>query len=190
MILFYLYTTTVVMISGSGATGQAFNFSYWWGIGFIVLTLIILFIRDINGVLIINQYILPILIAGLLFVLLLFTFDQKLELFSHWHKQRNWVAAFPFTALNILPLIAVLGAIGNKVSSRKEIWIGCVGSGLILGVVSYIYNNSLIQIADELLLYEIHLFAILKGYPFIMLIFMSVLLWLDRKSTRLNYSHL
>src|SRR5699024_12224342 len=42
MILFYLYTTTVVMISGSGATGQAFNFSYWWGIGFIVLTLFIL----------------------------------------------------------------------------------------------------------------------------------------------------
>jgi len=177
MILLYLYTTTVVMISGSGATGQAFNLSYWWGIGFIVFTLIILFIRDINGVLIINQYILPILIAGLLFVLLLFTFDQKLELFSHWHEQRNWVAAFPFTALNILPLIAVLGAIGNKVSSRKEIWIGCVGSGLILGVVSYIYNNSLIQIADELLLYEIPLFAILKGYPFIMLIFMSVLLW-------------
>src|SRR5699024_12489096 len=76
MILFYLYTTTVVMISGSGATGQAFNFSYWWGIGFIVLTLIILFIRDINGVLMLNVYILPILIAGLLFVLFLFIFYQ------------------------------------------------------------------------------------------------------------------
>src|SRR5690625_3871202 len=89
MILFYLYTTTVVMISGSGSTGQAFNFSYWWGIGFIVLTLIILFIRDINGVLIINQYILPILIAGLLFVLLQFTFDQKLALFSHWQDRKS-----------------------------------------------------------------------------------------------------
>src|SRR5690625_7832107 len=122
------------------------------------ITLFFVFIRKINGILIINQYILPILIVVLLFVLLQFTFDQKLELFSHWHEQRNWVAAFPFTALNILPLIAVLGAIGNKVSSRKEIWIGCVGSGLILGVVSYIYNNSLIQMADVLLLYEIVLF--------------------------------
>src|SRR5690625_6364229 len=112
---------------------------------------------------------------------------------SDLHEQRNWVAAFPFTALNILPLIAVLGAIGNKVESRKEIWTGCVGSGAILGVVSYIYNNSLIQIADELLLYEIPLFAILKDYPFIMLIFLSILLWFaiftDRKSTRLNSSH-
>src|SRR5690625_6183873 len=78
MILFYLYTTTVVMISGSGATGQAFNFSYWWGIGFIVLTLFILFFRDFNWVLIINKYILPIVIVDLLFVLLQFSFDQIL----------------------------------------------------------------------------------------------------------------
>lgn len=177
MIFLYLYTTTVVMIAGSGATGQAFNISYWWGIGVMVVALVLLFMKDINGILSINQYILPLLISGLLFILLLFTFDQELELFSHWHEQRNWTAAFPFTALNILPLIAVLGAIGNKVKSKQEIWIACVGSGVILGVISYIYNNSLIQIADELLLYEIPLFAILRDYPFEMLIFMSILLW-------------
>src|SRR5699024_3029984 len=62
MILLYLYTTTVVMLSGSGATGQAFNFSYWWGIGIIVVALFILFIRDIDGLLTLNQYILPVLI--------------------------------------------------------------------------------------------------------------------------------
>jgi len=177
MIFLYLYTTTVVMIAGSGATGQAFNFSYWWGIGIMVIALIFLFIKGINGLLSINQIILPLLIIGLLFVLLLFTFDQDLALFSHWHEQRNWMAAFPFTALNILPLIAVLGAIGNKVESKAEILIASIGSGVILGVISYIYNNSLIQIADEMLLYEIPLFAILKNYPFEMVIFMTILLW-------------
>ncbi|WP_106495699.1 YkvI family membrane protein [Lentibacillus sp. Marseille-P4043] len=177
MIFLYLFTTTVVMIAGSGATGQAFNFSYWWGVLFIVIALILLFLKDISGILSINQIILPLLLGGLLYILFLFTFDQDLALFSHWHEQRNWTAAFPFTALNILPLIAVLGAIGNKVRTKGEIWIACIGSGLILGVISYVYNNSLIQIADELLLYEIPLFAILKHYPFGMLIFMSILLW-------------
>lgn len=177
MIFLYLFTTTVVMIAGSGATGQAFNLSYWWGVGVIVVALIILFLRDINGLLSINEYILPLLLSGLLYILLLFTHDQDLALFSHWHEQRNWTAAFSFTALNILPLIAVIGAIGNKINSKQEIWIASVGSGLILGVISYIYNNSLIQIADEILLYEIPLFAILKHYPFGMLIFMSILLW-------------
>ncbi|ASN03806.1 YkvI family membrane protein [Virgibacillus necropolis] len=177
MIFLYLFTTTVVMLAGSGATGQAFYFSYWWGVGFIAIMLVLLFVRGVNGLLTINQFILPILLVGLLAILLLFTFDQKLALFSHWHEQRNWTAAFPFTALNVLPLIAVLGAIGNKIQSRKEIVIAGIGSGLILGVISYIYNNSLIQIAEEILVYEIPLFAILKHYSFVVLVFMSIMLW-------------
>lgn len=177
MIFVYLITTTIVMIAGSGATGQAFNFPYWWGIALIIGTLIILFTRDINGVLSLNQVLIPTLIIGLLSVLLIFTFDEQLALFSHWHEQRNWTAAFPFTALNILPLIAVLGAIGHKVKSQKEIWFACIGSGVTLGVVSYVYNNSLIQIADEIIVYEIPLFAILKNYPLKMIVFMTIVLW-------------
>src|SRR5699024_10513410 len=46
----------------------------------------------------------------------------------------------------------------------------------ILGILSYIYNNSLIQIADELLVYQIPLFAILIDYPIEMIIFMSIML--------------
>ncbi len=177
MIFLYLFTTTVVMIAGSGATGQAFNFPYWWGICIMLMALIALFMKDINGLLSINQFILPPLLGGLVFVLLLFTVDQDLQLFSHWREQGNWTAAFPFTALNILPLIAVLGAVGNKVESKKEIWVACVGSGFLLGSISYIYNNSLIQIADELLVFEIPLFAILQHYPVQMIIFISILLW-------------
>jgi uncharacterized membrane protein YkvI len=177
MIFFYLYTTTVVMMSGSGATGQAFNLPYWWGVAFIAIMLFILFLKDISGLLVINQFILPILIIGLLYVLLTFIVDQNLHLFAHWREQHNWTAAFPFTALNILPLIAVLGAIGDKITSKGEIWVASIGSGLILGVLTYIYNNSLIQIAEEILVFEIPLFAILSNYPFHMVLFMTVLLW-------------
>src|SRR5699024_7422795 len=51
MIFLYLYTTTVVMLSGSGATGQAFNVSYWWGVGIMMIALIVLFAYDISGLL-------------------------------------------------------------------------------------------------------------------------------------------
>lgn len=178
MILLYLFTTTVVMIAGSGATVQAFQLNYWWGVFFIAILLVLLFLKDINAVLSINQFVIPLLLIGLLFVLLQFTIDQQLPLISPWNEQRNWAAAFPFTALNVLPLVAVLGAIGNKVRSKGEIWIASIGSGVIFGVISYIYNNSLIQIADEILLYEIPLFAILNNYSSNMLLFMSILLWI------------
>ena len=178
MIFFYLYSVTAIMIAGSGATLQSFNFPYWFGVGIIAIALIVVFWKGINQIILVNELTMPILIAGLLFILISFITDQELHLFSHWHEQRNWVAAFPFTALNILPLIAVLGAIGNRIESKQEIVITSIGSGLILGTVSYIYNSSLIQISDEILVYEIPLFAILKSYPFEILIGMAVLLWI------------
>ncbi|MBM7552191.1 hypothetical protein [Thalassobacillus pellis] len=178
MIILYLFTTTVVMLAGSGATWQAFNFSYRIGVLAIVIPLILLFIWDIRGLLSINSFILPVLIIGLLFILTLFTFNQNLTLFNHLHEMENWLAAFPFTALNILPLIAVLGAVGSEVKHKSEIWVASIGSGFILGAISYIYNNSLIQISDEILLYEIPLFAILKNYPYEMFLFMSLVLWI------------
>ncbi|WP_062515188.1 hypothetical protein [Halobacillus sp. KGW1] len=178
MIIIYLFTTTVIMLAGSGATWQAFHFPYKFGVLIIILPLILLFVWDVKGIVLVNSFVLPLLIAGLLFVLILFISDQHLSLFGHVMENSNWMAAFPFTALNILPLIAVLGAIGNQVKRRGEIWVASVGSGVILGVVSYLYNNSLIQIAEDIILYEIPLFAILKHYPYAMMLFMSLMLWI------------
>lgn len=177
-ILLYLFTTTMIMIAGSGATGQVFHLPYSMGIGITGIVLVLLFIKGIKGLLTFNELILPILIGGLLYVLVVYVSKENLQLFAYWHEQRNWFASLPFTALNILPLIAILGAIGNKVKGRGEIIICCIGTGLCLGVVSYIYNSSLIQIADEIILYEIPLFAILKEFPLGMILFMSILLWL------------
>lgn len=185
LILFYLFSTTVIMMAGSGATWQAFNISYWWGIAVVALSLILVFIWDIKGILSMNTFILPLLIGGLLYVLLSFVKQQELHLFSHLHEQFNWASAFTFTALNILPLVAVLGAVGNHIKRKGEIWIASIGSGLILGVLTFIYNNSLIQISEEILLYEIPLFAILKNYPYNMFIIISILLWMALFTTAL-----
>lgn len=177
LIFLYLGTITIVMIAGSGATGQAFNIPYWWGVGFLAVVLVLLFAKGINGIVALNSLLLPLLIGGLLYVLFLFTGDQGVSLFADWKKQDNWAAAFPFTALNILPLLAVLGAVGKEIKTKGEVLIASIGSGLILGFISYIYNAGLIEIADEMLLYEIPLFAILQHYPSYMLMIMSILLW-------------
>ncbi|TCT24617.1 putative membrane protein YkvI [Melghiribacillus thermohalophilus] len=186
LILFYLFTTTVIMIAGSGATLEAYHFNYWFGIAAIAIPIILTFVWDIDGILSINSLILPLLILGLSYVLILFIMQQDLSLTSHFHEQQNWMAAFPFTALNIIPLIAVLGAIGNHIEKKGEIWVASVGSGLVLGIITYIYNNSLIQISEDILLYEIPLFAILKHYPYKMFLFMTILLWIAIFTTALS----
>jgi uncharacterized membrane protein YkvI len=177
LIVIYLFTTTIVMLAGGGATLETFQVPYWSGILLFCGLLVVLFIWGVRGMVTMNVFILPILILGLITTLLLFINSSENHLSFDWKAQSNWPAAFTFTALNILPLVAVISAIGKEMKHIGEAWIASIGSGLILGIISFIYNESLIQVAKEIMLYEIPLFAILKYYPYPMLVFMSFLLF-------------
>ncbi|ENH95973.1 hypothetical protein J416_13384 [Gracilibacillus halophilus YIM-C55.5] len=177
LIFFYLLSTTVIMVAGSGATFEAFQLPKWTGIVFMAGFIVLIFMRGIRGVLMLNSIILPLLIVGLIALLLFFTVEQNLHFMIDIHHQSNWSAAFTFTALNILSIIAVISAVGEQIKSKGEIWIASVGSGLILGITSFLYNNSLVQLSEVIILYEIPLFAILKNYPAFTYVVMSILLW-------------
>ena len=177
LIFFYLISVTTIMIAGSGATFEVFQISKWIGIIFIAVITVLLFIKGVQGVVTLNTFILPLLITGLLSILIVFIQDEQLTFIWSLDHQSNWSSAFTFTALNILSILAVLGAVGDKIQSKKEILIASIGSGIILGIITLLYNNSLIQISEIIILFEIPLFAILKNYPNYAYIVMSILLW-------------
>ncbi|TYR80297.1 hypothetical protein FZC66_14340 [Priestia megaterium] len=176
LIIVYLFTTTVIMIAGGGATLETFHVPYWIGIISFSVFIVGVFVKGIKGMISINTYIIPILIIGLISVLFTFMFNNGNSWALEWTAQANWSAAFTFTALNILPLVAVLATIGREIKSRHEIHVASIGSGVLLGALSFIYNESLMQVSELLPLYEIPLFAILKHFPYVMLIMMSILL--------------
>lgn len=177
MILFYLFSMTVIMLAGGGATLEVIHLPYWIGVIFISVLVVLLFFWGTKGITSMNAFIIPILIICLVGVLLAFQSLHHFPIQFNLTEQRNWPAALTFTALNILPLIAVLAAIGSEIKARGEIMIASIGSGLILGGTSYLYNESLLQVAGEIMLYEIPLFAILEHYPYFMVLIMSTLLW-------------
>ncbi len=174
----YLFTTTVVMLAGGGAALQVFSVPYWAGIAIICCLLILLFVYDVKGMITVNVVIIPIIVLTLGFVLIHAVMNGSQEVTSSFSKQSNWPAGFTFTALNILPLVAVLSAIGKEVKSKGEIVVASVGSGAILGVISLVYNQTLISVESKLALFEIPLFAIIQSYPFYMLFLMTILLWI------------
>lgn len=176
MIVLYLFSTTVIMFAGGGAALEMFDVPYWSGIALISFLVVLLFFWDINGMLSMNAFIIPVLITLLIAVLGLFFFSNNGAIGEALGTQENWPSAFTFTALNILPLVAVLSAVGGEIKQKGEVWIAGVGSGVILGAISLLYNQSLLQVSGEMLVYEIPLFAILKEYPYYMVILMSVLL--------------
>src|SRR5699024_1296919 len=114
--------------------------------------------RDLHDIIKLNRLMIPLLLIGLMIVLLSFIKEQNIPFSFQWNRQRNWLTAFPFTALNILPLTAVIGAIGHKIKSKVEIHIACLGSSFILGSITFIYNQSLIHVKENITFYEIPLF--------------------------------
>ncbi|HEX7066033.1 MAG TPA: hypothetical protein VF199_13265 [Bacillales bacterium] len=178
MIVLYLFTTTVIMLAGGGAALEMIKIPYWAGIAIISGLVICLFLWDIKGLLSMNTFIIPVLIILLIGVLSVFFFsDQNGTSTSLWHLREKWPAALTFTAFNILALVAVLSGVGREIQYKGEIWIASVGSGVILGAISLLYNQSLLKVSNDMMLYEIPLFAILKHYPYYMVVVMSALLW-------------
>lgn len=177
MIMMYLFTTTAVMYAGSGAALEAFNVPYFVGIMISCFLVVILFFWNTEGVVAMNALLIPGLVILLFVTIFLFLVMKNASFSINLYEQSNWPAGFTFTSLNILPLVAVLAAIGSKVKHPGEIWIASVGSAIVLGGLSFLYNQALIQVADELLFFEIPLFAILKHYPSFMAIIMTILLW-------------
>ncbi|WP_246944303.1 hypothetical protein [Bacillus pinisoli] len=178
IIIFYLFTTTMVMLAGGGAAIEMFHIPYWIGIFIFSCLLITLFIWNIKGMTSLNSVIIPLLIVGLIGTIITFMMKNQESLKPElWTNQSNWPSAFTFTALNVIALIAVVGAIGKEIKHKGESLIASIGSAVILGGIAYFYNESLLQVSQEIVLYEIPLFAILKDYPYSMIIFMTVLLW-------------
>lgn len=177
MIILYLYSVTVIMLAGGGATLEVINISYWLGVVIISGLVVFLFLWDTTGITSMNSLIIPILICFLVGILVSFNIKTNNSIQFDVTKQSNWPSAFTFTALNILPLFAVIGGIGKQIKQKGEVWIASIGSGVILGSISYLYNESLIKVSSDLMLYEIPLFAILKEYPHYMVLIMSTLLW-------------
>ncbi|MGM0877084.1 MAG: YkvI family membrane protein [Bacillota bacterium] len=186
LIVLYLFTTTIVMIAGGGATLEAFSVPYWGGILFFSVLLVLLFLSNTNGIIRLNTIIIPLLVLGLFYALLSFNISHHHSWVLDLNKQYNWPAAFTFTSLNILPLIAVLSAIGKEIKGLWEAKVASIGSGVVLGAMSFVYNETLIQMADYLADYEIPLFAVLKGSPFAVFLFMSVMLWLAIYTTAVS----
>jgi uncharacterized membrane protein YkvI len=185
LIFFYLLSTSVVMFAGSGATMEHWDFPYWAGVGVMGVFVLLVFFRDVEGIMSLNSVLIPILITTLLSVCLLFLwggFGQETE------QQANetiFSSSIAFTALNILPLIAVLSAVGAKMQ-KSEIKVASIASAIGLCSLAFLYNQSLLLIGNEIFLYEIPLFAILRYLPEQILLGVSFVLWIAIYTTAVS----
>jgi uncharacterized membrane protein YkvI len=185
LIFFYLVSTSVVMFAGSGATLQYWSISYWVGVGLMGILVFVVFLRDVEGIMTLNSVLIPILVLTLLAVCFLFLWGEygQGEAIASGHKILP--SAIAFTALNILPLIAILSALGSRMK-KPEIKVASISSAVGLCSIALVYNESLLKIGHEIFLYEVPLFAILRFFSEEWIIGVSFVLWLAIYTTAIS----
>lgn len=184
LIFLFILSSSMIMFAGSGATFQQWNWSFWSGVvGMFFAVLFILF-YDAKGLLSLNVVLMPILAGILIGVSIRFFYSipgisegspaQALpDGLSH-----QWPAAITYTSLNIVPMLAVLSSIGKEIKGKGDIWVGGFISFVILAVIAFSLNQSLIiNGADMMAVYDIPLFSLVQGGHPIFVGLVTIVLW-------------
>ena len=121
----FILITFYIMIAGFGAYfEQQFGISSLLGSILLAFICYFVFLRDISGLIKVNQYIVPLLIGSLL-IIGIFVIDAKniLEI-SHYVSENNswkWILdSILYGSYNTILLIPVLITLRNLVSKKKE----------------------------------------------------------------------
>lgn len=177
LMFIYLVLTTIIMIAGSGAALEVYQIPNWVGVVLIAIMMVWAFSFSIDQVIEINTILLPILIFALLTILIIFI-DQQPMIEQVTVSKTNYFKAMSFTSVNLLPIISVVGAIGYKIKTNKEVFWTSLTTTLILGFLTYLYNYSLSLIHTEVDLFEMPIYGILIRFPSYILLLITVIVWI------------
>lgn len=187
--MLYLLSMSVVMFAGSGATFAQWNFSYILGVILIAIAVFLVLLFDVNGLVSIQSFIIPILTGVLLFVCIRFIYGYEGTATEYVTNSTSWPSGVTYAALNIVPLIAVLSTLGRELKTKGELWIAAGISTLGLASIALLMNHSLLKAANQISQYEIPLFSLLQNYPTEMIAVVSIILWLAIYTTALSGVH-
>lgn len=188
-VFLYLFSGSVIMFAGSGATFDQWNLSFLLGVVVLAIAVWVVQVRGISGLMGINSLLIPILITILLFVTYTYTVEHKG--FSNEYIRlylKVWPSAITYSALNVVSLLGVLSTMGKKIRSKYEILIGSLLSAFVLGLVAYLLNLSLLKV-KFVQQYEIPLFSLIPTERPILLILVSIVLWFAIYTTVLSNVH-
>ncbi|WP_054951114.1 YkvI family membrane protein [Numidum massiliense] len=189
LILLYLIASSLVMYAGSGATFTQWNWSYLLGSSLLAIAVWTILFFDVQGILSLNVMVMPILTVILCIVCLVFL-RQHTEQPDPGAANLPWLPVWPsavtYTALNVIPLMAVLATFGKKIQHPLEIAIAGGGSALCLGAVGVMLNAALLRIEHLIPLYDIPLFALIESYSPLWIGIVSLILWLAIYTTAVS----
>jgi len=139
---FFTFIVFSAMLAASGsAIHESINFSYSAGIYIVATVCFIVFLFDLSGIMKLNAYISPALIAGCIAMGLFVYFSQATPVFEAADKiagvmRGNWLmSALTYAGYNITTSVIVLSAMGKESGNMKSPFVSALFSGILLSAM-------------------------------------------------------
>ena len=193
VITFFFFTSTAIVIAGSGALiNQYFGIPIWVGIFIMVSLGILVLLRETNGLIEINGFIVPalVIIMGILFFAFTKKFPETLSIsylkLAMPAKRGLALSTVIYAGFNIMSCIGILVPLSTELENTNDIIVGVALGASFLTLISCIINFLMMVTFKHALRYEIPLLYVAKQIgPLIQFILLCVI-WLEMFSSKVS----
>ncbi|CAM2856117.1 transporter [Hathewaya histolytica] len=195
---FFLISSSAIILAGSGALlHQYFNIPRYVGIILMCVISLYTLMKDTEGLVIINSFIVPALICTLLLIFCLYlTFFreyislEKIMLMKTYKVEiipYQWfLSALLYAGFNILCSSGVLVPLSKEVKSRAHMINGILLGSIMLTILSLIINLMLSLNIPSIFKYDIPLLYIAKPFGNIIQGILLCVIWCEMFSTEVS----
>ena len=193
VITFFFFSSTAIVIAGSGALiNQYFGIPILAGIILMVGLSIIVLLRETNGLIEINSFIVPTLIIIMILLFVTFTagFPQTLSLSFLKHAmppKLGWgFSTLLYAGFNIMSCVGILVPLSTELKNNNDILVGVALGAFFLTLLSCIINFLMMVTYKQALQHEIPLLFVAKQIgPFVQFALLCVI-WLEMFSSKVS----
>lgn len=193
VITFFFYSSTAIVIAGSGALiHQYFGIPVWAGILLMVVLSIVVLLRETNGLIEINGFIVPTLVTimVLLFITFTYRFPQTFSisyLKNTMPSKYGWgFSALLYAGFNIMSCVGVLVPLSTELKRNKDIIAGVAIGSLFLTLISCIINFLMMITYKQALQYEIPLLFVAQQISPLIQFALLCVIWLEMFSSKVS----
>lgn len=195
---FFLISSSAIILAGSGALlHQYFNIPRYVGILIMCILSLYTLMKDTNGLVVINSFIVPTLICVLLFIFFLYltffgeyiTPDKILSIKPHKIEilPYQWlISSLLYGGFNILCCSGVLVPLSSEINSKSDMKKGIILGSIALTVLSIIINAMLGVNIPSIFKYDIPLLYIAKPFGKIIQGILLCVIWCEMFSTEVS----
>ena len=190
---FFLLSGSAIILAGSGALiHQYFGVSRWIGIALMILLSLLTLLKDTDGLIGINSFIVPSLITVIItiFALYLFFYREGItinNLKSIPYEKTHWLtSSLLYAGFNLLSCTGVLVPLSYESRDKYSIKKGVFWGAIILTILSLFINTMLMLNKPYIYQYEIPLLYITNRFGKPIQIVLLIIIWFEMFSTEVS----